>query len=571
MLGFFHGQNKKSAQTTETSSALVPPAMNWIWPGESTLVSAFGDYHPRIGNGLEVVGGWGRTNNLLVHGFQLAVDSNDGNPYHTAQYYGVNGNDYIDFIFTFTNSNTWCSGYRQTGHNDWGTSTFTNEIEIYIADTIYGPWTLETSENHTTWHNHHINTFTETGAGAGTTTTWIPSKSSKYLRIRTLSNHGDTVNGGRITVRFLQLKIGIYEPPTMNWVWPSDSSMVTELNDYHPGYQGGLQPVGGWQHLGVNPTGFNNGLQTAGDPYASTTGYFSHAYYTINQNYIDFIFTFTNSNTWCSGFRQFGYNDYGIDTFINQIQIYITDNISDTGILQASDNHTTWHNGYSNIFSQTDTTTEWTPTAASKYLRVRILSNHSNGSSGFITARFLQIKIGIYEPPTMNWVWPSESTMVSSLGDYHPTVGNGEQVVGGNGFPLSLAADSANSYSYSTGASGVSGDDYIDFIFTFTNPNTWCSGYRQFGDVGLGVYTFTNEIEIYITNNISETGILQKSDNHTTWHNGSSNIFSNTDTTTEWTPTAPSKYLRVRTLSNHGYQGYGGRLSVRFLQLKIGI
>ena len=392
MLGFFHGQNKKSV---ETSSTLVPAAMNWIWPGESTLVSAFGDYHPRIGNGLEVVGGWGRTNNLFVHGLQLAVDSNDGNPYHTAQYYGVTGNDYIDFIFTFTNSNTWCSGYRQTGHNDWGTSTFTNEIEIYIADNISGPWTLETFENHTTWHNHHINTFTETGAGAGTTTTWIPSTSSKYLRIRTLSNHGDTVNGGRITVRFLQLKIGIYEPPTMNWVWPSDSSMVTELNDYHPGYQGGLQPVGGWQHLGVNPTGFNNGLQTAGDPYASTTGYFSHASYTINQNYIDFIFTFTNSNTWCSGFRQFGYNDYGLDTFINQIQIYITDNISDTGILQASANHTTWHNGYSNIFSQIDTTTEWTPTAPSKYLRVRILSNHSNGSSDFITARFLQIKIGI--------------------------------------------------------------------------------------------------------------------------------------------------------------------------------
>ena len=58
-------------------------------------------------------------------------------------------------------------------------------------------------------------------------------------------------------------------------------------------------------------------------------------------------------------------------------------------------------------------------------------------------------------------------------------------------------------------------------------------------------------------------------DSHSTWHNGATNTFPNDGTTTEWTPTAPSKYLLVRTRTNHGATNLGGQLTVRFLQLKL--
>ena len=57
--------------------------------------------------------------------------------------------------------------------------------------------------------------------------------------------------------------------------------------------------------------------------------------------------------------------------------------------------------------------------------------------------------------------------------------------------------------------------------------------------------------------------------NHSTWDNGRTPTFTDDGTTTEWTPTAPSKYLLVRTLTNHGDRSYDGRLVVRFLQLKF--
>ena len=60
-------------------------------------------------------------------------------------------------------------------------------------------------------------------------------------------------------------------------------------------------------------------------------------------------------------------------------------------------------------------------------------------------------------------------------------------------------------------------------------------------------------------------------DSHSDWHNGGTNTFPDDGTTTEWTPTAPSKYLLVRTLTNHGYTNRGGSISVRFLQLEFGV
>lgn len=183
------------------------PMMDWVWPMEDDMVSDLKDYHPNLGGGQEVVAGYDNLGNYKV---EVAGDSVNGKPFHTAapndgKTYGVNGSDYVDFIFTFADENTWCSGYRQFGHVNWGSGTYTKDIEIYTGDANFGPWTLVASDSHGTWHNNDINTFTSTD----TTTEWTPSGPSKYLLVRTKTNHGDTHYGGRITVRFLQIKIGL--------------------------------------------------------------------------------------------------------------------------------------------------------------------------------------------------------------------------------------------------------------------------------------------------------------------------------------------------------------------------
>ena len=145
------------------------------------------------------------------------------------------------------------------------------------------------------------------------------------------------------------------------------------------------------------------------------------------------------------------------------------------------------------------------------------------------------------------------------------------------------------------GGYGVSGDDnYVDFIFEFDDANTWCGGYRQFGDARYwgadDGAPFTKDIEIYTWTKVANKwtnfpSILEwrpssdanfgwkkvATDSHSTWHNNNRNTFTNDGTTTEWTPTAPSKYLKVRTLTNHGFTKQGGLLTVRFLQLKFAV
>ena len=173
------------------------PTTDWKWPAEHSVDCK--DYHPRIGGGQEEVGGWDRGPYKLAN----ACNSSDGSlPFHTYNWYGVTGADYVDFIFTFDDANTWCSGYRQFGHSRWGATAFTKDIEIYTGDANFGPWTQVASGSHSTWHNGGTNTFPDDG----TTTEWTPTKPSKYLLVRTLTNHGDTGYGGRITVRFVQLK-----------------------------------------------------------------------------------------------------------------------------------------------------------------------------------------------------------------------------------------------------------------------------------------------------------------------------------------------------------------------------
>ena len=181
--------------------------------------------------------------------------------------------------------------------------------------------------------------------------------------------------------------------------------------------------------------------------------------------------------------------------------------------------------------------------------------------------------------PTMSWIWPAEDNIVSSMKDYHPRIGGGEEEVGGHGsgsFPLVNACDS-NGAGYSAFHTkvgyGVNGNDYIDFIFTFDDANTWCSGYRQFGH-GVSVWgtpTFTKDIKIYTSDTNFGQWTEVATDTHSTWHNDTTNTFSDVGTTTEWIPTAPSKYLLVRTYTNHGDTVDGGRITVRFIQLKLGI
>lgn len=186
------------------------PVTSWVWPkdnnGNAALVTGWADYHPRIGGGKEVVNGWERGNYKLEHAVDSKAD-HGGRPFHTFDNHGVNGNngnDYIDFIFTFADANTWCSGYRQFGDRQWGDSTFTKDIEIYTANSTNGPWTKVATGSHSKWHNNTNPTFTN----AGTTTEWTPRAPSKYLKVRTLTNQGDTGNGGRVTVKYLQLKVG---------------------------------------------------------------------------------------------------------------------------------------------------------------------------------------------------------------------------------------------------------------------------------------------------------------------------------------------------------------------------
>jgi hypothetical protein len=225
LMDYKAGNIHEQYTSSSASGGGSPPVMDWVWPSENSAVSELKDYHPRMGGGEEVVGGWNRgqyeLKNAGYSGGDYVNDSiPDGLPFHSFNGYGVNGDDYIDFIFTFADANTWCSGYRQYGHANWTVNTFSKDIEIYTGDANFGPWTLVASDSHSNWHNNGNNAFTD----SGTTTEWTPSAPSKYLRVKTLTNHGDGGYGGRITVRYLQLKIGVGTASTNDIVAPVNLS-----------------------------------------------------------------------------------------------------------------------------------------------------------------------------------------------------------------------------------------------------------------------------------------------------------------------------------------------------------
>ena len=195
----------------------------------------------------------------------------------------------------------------------------------------------------------------------------------------------------------------------------------------------------------------------------------------------------------------------------------------------------------------------------------------------------------------MEWKWPAEHGV--DCKGYHPRWGGGQVAMGGHYGGVALACDSTSSVYTDTFHShyphyGLNQKgDYIDFIFTFEDANTWVSGYRQMGSNALGnewLRAQTKDIQISTSNDkvlwplVTESTNKDSSgntitDTHSSWTNCAWNVrscsaptFPDDGTTTEWTPKAPSKYLRVRTLSNHGDTN-GYRLVVRFLQLKFAV
>ena len=172
----------------------------------------------------------------------------------------------------------------------------------------------------------------------------------------------------------------------------------------------------------------------------------------------------------------------------------------------------------------------------------------------------------------MNWVWPAQDALVTSMHAYHPDYGGGTTILDGHSGPVSGAGDNngaAGSYHSAIGYGVTAADDYIDFIFTFANTNTWVSGYRQSMNPA-HEEMMTKDIEVY-TSTDSATWTLVATDSHTPEQLRVDPVqyFTATGTTTEWVPTEPTKYLRIRTLTNHGDTLYGGRILIQYLQVKI--
>jgi hypothetical protein len=174
----------------------IAPAMNWVWPDQDALVASMQSYHSNYVGGTTILDG--------ETGPVSGVGNNNGatGGFLSANGYGVAGADYIDFIFTFANTNTWVSGYRQS-MNPGNEPIMTKDIEVYTS-TDSATWTLVKTDTHTPEQLRvdPVMYFTATG----TTTEWVPTEPTKYLRIRTLTNHGDTVDGGRLAIQYLQVK-----------------------------------------------------------------------------------------------------------------------------------------------------------------------------------------------------------------------------------------------------------------------------------------------------------------------------------------------------------------------------
>ena len=214
-IGFIQFYTYEASSISNEEEVVNIPDMSWVWPSESSIISELKDYNPGIGNGKEYVGGeYGPSDkrNAIINAGNPSSDASRTNSFHSVNSHsGANHGKYTDFIFTFSDNNTWCSGYRQVGHDQWSSFQYSKDIEIYTSNNNFGPWELVASDSHIEWASSSDSPAT--WDNDGTTTVWTPRGPSKYLLIRTLSNHrtnpSNTPSHGSLTVLYLQLKLGV--------------------------------------------------------------------------------------------------------------------------------------------------------------------------------------------------------------------------------------------------------------------------------------------------------------------------------------------------------------------------
>lgn len=212
-------------------------------------------------------------------------------------------------------------------------------------------------------------------------------------------------------------------PPTTEWRWPAEYNVIS--NDYHPGYQNGLIPLGGAGGEGASANGYGqHGIANTGDPTRSNI-YHSNTSYGTSNGYIDLLFEF-ETNTWVSGWRQVGEPGHIGHGDFRQWKCYVNGFIVYVG---GSDQKDTRPNGgasssngwtyigsyshgvdehgprnYSKVpFPHSKSTTTW-ESVPCKYLLIRITSNHGESHGRhFITIAQMQIKFA--SAPTYSYNW----------------------------------------------------------------------------------------------------------------------------------------------------------------------
>ena len=210
---------------------------------------------------------------------------------------------------------------------------------------------------------------------------------------------------------------GSQQTVTTEWRWPSEYNVI--MNDYHPAYQNGNTPVGGWGHQGHGGYGAH-GIANAGDPTKSLV-YHSHTSYGTANGTVDLLFEF-ETTTWVSGWRQTGAPGYiGHGDFrqwkcyVNAFDVYVggddqqgTWPNSSTGWTYVGEySHQLDYHGPHNYtpvrFPHHKSWTEWSAVPC-KYLLIRIKSNHGEGyGNNFIIIANFQIKFGVAPSYSYNW------------------------------------------------------------------------------------------------------------------------------------------------------------------------
>ena len=202
-IGFIQFYTYEASSISNEEEVVNIPDMSWVWPSESSIISELKDYHPYTGNGRVVLNGYYGDRPISSAGDR--GDGSDGFLHNIELRWG-----HIDFIITFEDPNTWCSGFRQCGDIRQGVSSFMKDFEIYTSDNNFGPWSFVTSDSHSQYEENIADNENQTFTDDGTTTVWTPTMPSKYMLVRVLTNHASNPEtNGTLSVRYLQLKVGV--------------------------------------------------------------------------------------------------------------------------------------------------------------------------------------------------------------------------------------------------------------------------------------------------------------------------------------------------------------------------